>query len=164
MNWVCVVCRCGTIEQFNIEWYLVMLGVLMYNCLFTSFRAKVKGMTYLLSYLPLLEIRLVYLVHFVIAWILVWHSVECCEHMMYHLHKVKLCIGRTENFALFLRFWFWFNVIDDFQIFEVKWVGVAQFESFLLWNGTTVCSLHFVLKGYVVNHCLLSYVFRLLYQ
>ena len=102
----------------------------------------------LLLYLPLLEICLVYLVHFVIAWISVWHSVECCEHRMYHLHKVKLCIGRTEIFALFLRFWFWFNEIDDFQIFEVKWERVAQFESFLLWNGTTVCSLHFVLRGH----------------
>ena len=93
----------------------------------------------------------------------VWHTVECCEHRMYHLHKVKLCIGITVNFALFLCFWFWFNEIDDFQIFEVKWERVAQFESFLLWNGTTVCSLHFfVLKGWVINLCWLSCMFRIM--
>ena len=157
--------------RFSVIWFsLGLIGVITkiwkfpfmewYNCLLTSFRAKVKGMSYLMSYFPLLEIRLV---HFVIAWISVWHSVECCEHRMYHLRKVKLCIGRTEIFALFLRFWFWFNEIDDFQIFEVKWVGVAQFESFLLWNGTTVCSLHFLLKvkGWVINLCWLSCMFRI---
>ena len=30
---------------------------------------------------------------------------------------------------------------------------VQKFESFLLWNGTTLCSLHFVLQGYVINQC-----------
>ena len=40
-------------------------------------------------------------------------------------------------------------------------IGAMQkFESFLLWNGTTLCSLHFVLQGYVINHCRLFCVFR----
>ena len=43
-------------------------------------------------------------------------------------------------------------------------VGVMQkFESFLLWNGTTFCSLHFVLQGYVINQWF-PYVFRIVYQ
>ena len=31
--------------------------------------------------------------------------------------------------------------------------ALQKFESFLLWNGTTLCSLHFVLQGYVINRC-----------
>ena len=31
--------------------------------------------------------------------------------------------------------------------------AMQKFESFLLWNGTTLCSLHFVLQGYVINQC-----------
>ena len=38
---------------------------------------------------------------------------------------------------------------------------MQKFGSFLLWNGTTLCSLHFVLQGYVINHCGLFCVFRL---
>ena len=31
--------------------------------------------------------------------------------------------------------------------------AIQKFGSFLLWNGTTLCSLHFVLQGYVINQC-----------
>ena len=31
--------------------------------------------------------------------------------------------------------------------------AMQKFESFLLWNGTTLCSLHSVLQGYVINQC-----------
>ena len=31
--------------------------------------------------------------------------------------------------------------------------AMEKYESFLLWNGTTLCSLHFVLQGYVINQC-----------
>ena len=40
---------------------------------------------------------------------------------------------------------------------------MQKFESFLLWNGTTFCSLHFVLQGYVINQWF-PYVFRIVYQ
>ena len=29
--------------------------------------------------------------------------------------------------------------------------SMQKIGSFLLWNGTTLCSLHFVLKGYIIN-------------
>ena len=32
-------------------------------------------------------------------------------------------------------------------------VSMQRIGSFLLWNGTTLCSLHFVLQGYVINQC-----------
>ena len=33
-------------------------------------------------------------------------------------------------------------------------IGTMQkIGSFLLWNGTPLCSLHFLLHGYVINHC-----------
>ena len=41
---------------------------------------------------------------------------------------------------------------------------VTKFASFLLWNGTTVCSLHFVLDGCVINPCWFSCMFRSTYQ
>ena len=40
---------------------------------------------------------------------------------------------------------------------------MQKFGSFLLWNGTTLCSLHFVLQGYVINQCWFSCVFRKIY-
>ena len=47
-----------------------------------------------------------------------------------------------------------------FETFEMKLEWLTKFESFLLWNGTTLCSLHFVLKGWVINPCWLSCMFR----
>ena len=42
--------------------------------------------------------------------------------------------------------------------------AMLKFESFLLCNCTTLCSLHFVLQGYVINQCRFSHVFRFTYQ
>ena len=51
----------------------------------------------------------------------VWHTTKCCEHRMYHLHKVKLCRWRTVKLALFFPdFLILTYEMDDFQIFEVK--------------------------------------------
>ena len=51
----------------------------------------------------------------------VWHTMNCFEHRMYHLHKVKLCRARTVNLALFLCLLILNKcIMDDFHIFEVK--------------------------------------------
>ena len=71
-----------------------------------------------------------------------------------HCFNSNWNIRKTMNFFLF---WSTENIKKNHGFVK----AMLKIESFLLWNGTTLCSLHFVLQGYVINHCGLFCVFRL---
>ena len=79
---------------------------------------------------------------------------EFSETRLYDLHKNELY-----GHVLFLEIHSTFDLLKvskfchGFMSISNE-VGVTQkFESFLLWNGTTHGSLHFVLQGFFINQC-----------
>ena len=90
-----------------------------------------------------------------------WHTVECCEHSLYVFIKINFIDGKVLFFGNSV---FSFagikNILTCFcEYFKWNWSD-AKIWKFFLWNGTTLCSPHFVLQGYLINRFRLFCMFR----